>query len=88
MAEFEIIPLALKKIGQRNIPLEWIGQALNLPDQVVEGYGGRQVAQKVYHLSDREMLLRVVFEITEGRRVVVTAYLTSQIERYWRGEGE
>jgi len=48
MTEFEIIPLALKKMAQRNIPVEWIEQTLNLPDQVVEGYEGRQVAQKTY----------------------------------------
>lgn len=86
MTGFEIIPLAMKKIAQRNIPVEWIAQTLNLPDQVVEGYEGRQVAQKVYHSSGKKMLLRVVFETTEDRKVVVTAYLTSQLERYWTKE--
>ena len=82
--EFEIIPLALKKINQRNIPVEWVKQALNLPEQVLEGYEGRQVAQRVYHLSGKKMLLRVVFETMEDKKVVITAYLTSQVDRYWR----
>ena len=82
--EFEIIPLVLKKVGQRHVPVEWIEQTLNFPDQVVEGYEGRQVAQKSYNIGGKKMLLRVVFEPTESKRVVVTAYLTSQIERYWR----
>jgi hypothetical protein len=82
--EFEIIPLALKKIAQRHIPAEWIEQTLNYSDQIVEGYEGRRVAQKVYDIGGRKKLLRVVFEPTESKRVVVTAYLTSQIERYWR----
>jgi len=81
--KFEIIPLALKKIAQRRIPVEWVEQALNFPDQIVEGYEGHQVAQKVYDIGNKKMLLRVVFELTESKRVVVTAYLTSQIERYW-----
>ena len=79
--EFEIIPLALRKIAQRHIPVDWVEQTLNFPDQLVEGYEGRQVAQKVYNIGDKKMLMRVVFEPAGSRRVVVTAYLTSQIEK-------
>ena len=81
---YEIIPLALKKIAQRRIPMEWIEETLNSPDQLVEGYEGRQVAQKLYHEGDKKTLLRVVFEPEEDKWVVVTAYMTSQIEKYWR----
>ena len=82
--EFEIIPLALRKIAQRHIPVDWVEQTLHFPDQITEGYEGRQVAQKVYNIDDKTMLLRVVFEPTASKKVVITAYLTSQIERYWR----
>jgi hypothetical protein len=82
--ELEIIPLALKKIVQRHIPIDWVEQTLNFPDQVVDGYEGRRVAQKVYNIDNKRMLLRVVFESTAIKKVVVTAYLTSQIERYRR----
>lgn len=88
MTEFEIIPLALKKMTQRNIQLEWVKQTLNSPDQVVKGYEQRKVAQKLYNVGGKKMLLKVVFETTGATRVVVTAYLTSQIERYWRRERE
>ena len=40
--------------------------------------------REVYYSGDKKMLLRVIFETKENKRVVVTAYLTSQIERYWR----
>lgn len=83
---YEIIPLAVKKIAQRHISLQWIEETLNSPDQIVEGYEGRQVAQKIYHQGDRRILLRIIFELKGDKRVVVTAYLTSQIERYWRQE--
>jgi hypothetical protein len=82
--ELEIIPLALKKIVQRHIPIDWVEQTLNFPDQVVDGYEGRRVAQKVYNIDNKRMLLRVVFESTAIKKVVVTAYFTSQIERYRR----
>ena len=82
---FEIIPLALRKIKQRGIPLEWIEQTLSSPDQITEGYEERRVAQKLYNVNGKKMLLRVVFETAGGEvKVVITAYLTTQIERYWR----
>ena len=48
-------------------------------------YRGRRVAQKVYYVGDKKMLLRVVLEDND---TVVTAYLTSQVSRYWRDEHE
>ncbi len=83
---YEIIPLALKKIARRRIPMEWVEQTLESPDQIVEGYESRQVAQKRYCEGDREVLLRIVFEGEGDRQIVVTAYVTSRIERYWRPE--
>jgi len=81
----EIIPLALKKIRRRKIPIEWVEETVSNPNQVVEGYRGRRVAQKVYYVRDKKILLRVVLEDND---TVVTAYLTSQVSRYWRDEHE
>ena len=83
MKKFEIIPLALKKIGRRKIPQQWIEETVNRPDQTVDGYRGRKVRQKKYIVGGKEMLLRVVYEEKE-KLIVVTAYLTSKIKRYWR----
>jgi hypothetical protein len=77
MKEIEIIPLARKKI-----PEAWVSEALQNADQVVEGHGGRSVAQQRRRIRRREKLLRVVFEDTENKYVVITAYLTSDIKRY------
>lgn len=84
MKRIEIIPLALKKIKQRKVPIDWVKETLNSPEQVVNGYGGRKIRQKKYTLDNQEMLLRVIVDEKEDRLIVVTAYLTSQIERYWR----
>lgn len=80
----EIIPLAQKKMTQRGIPESWVKETLADPEQVVEGYGGRRVAHKRIAMEGKERLLRVVYEETEAALVVVTAYLTSDIARYWR----
>ncbi|OGX26715.1 MAG: hypothetical protein A3J51_03695 [Omnitrophica WOR_2 bacterium RIFCSPHIGHO2_02_FULL_45_21] len=69
---------------QRKISIEWIEETLKSPEQIVDGYGNRKVRQKKYILEDKEMLLRVIVDEDKDRFVVITAYLTSQIERYWR----
>jgi len=84
MKDIEIIPLAKRKMERRRIPEVWVSEALRNPDQVVAGHGGRSVAQQRRTVRRREMLLRVVFEETEDKYVVITAYLTSDIKRYWR----
>lgn len=83
MKRIEIIPLALKKIEQREVPREWIEETLYSPEQVVEGYMGRKVRQRKYALKGKEMLLRVIIDEEPDKFIVITAYLTSQIERYW-----
>ena len=83
MKEIHIIPLAERKAARRGILKEWIEETITSPAQIVEGYRGRKVAQKRYTLQEKEYLLRVVYEEKEESYEVITAYLTSQIERYW-----
>jgi hypothetical protein len=52
--------------------------------QTVEGYGGCKVAHKKYEIEKKEYLMRVVYEEKENVKIVLTAYLTSQVARYWR----
>ena len=81
MKKIEIIPIARKKAERRGISEKWIIETISSADQTIAGYGGRMVAHKRYSIGEKEYLLRVVYE--EGEKIeVVTAYLTSQIERY------
>lgn len=82
--DIEIIPLAKRKMERRGIPEAWVSEAIRNADQVVEGHGGRSVAQQRRRIRRRVKLLRVVFEETEVKYVVITAYLTSDIKRYWK----
>ena len=84
MKEIEIIPLARRKMARRGIAESWVNEALRSPEQVVEGHGGRLVAHQRRSIRRREKLLRIVFEETENKYVVITAYLTSDIKRYWK----
>ena len=86
MKRIEIIPIARKKLARRGIPEEWGRETINYPAQIVGGYGGRKVAHKKYMIEGKEYLLRVIYEEKEGTNEILTAYLTSQVERYWKGE--
>jgi hypothetical protein len=86
MKGIEIIPLAKRKMERPGIPEAWVRATLENADQVVEGHGGRLVAQQRRRVRRREKLLRVVFEETEERYLAITAYLTSDIKRYWKNE--
>lgn len=81
MKKIEIIPIARKKSKRRGISEEWINETVTFPEQVVEGYGGRKVAQRKYMVEDKKYLLRVVYEEERELKVVVTSYLTSQAGR-------
>ena len=71
-------------MGNTSIVEEWVEETINTPDQIIDGYGGRKVAHKKYLLNDKEYLLRVIYNDESEMKVVVTAYLTSQIDRYWK----
>jgi len=85
MKEIDIIPIARKKLDRRGISEDWIRETIISPSQIVDGYGGRKVAHRKYTVGGKEYLLRVVYE-EKDRNVVLSAYLTSQINRYWKEE--
>ena len=55
MKKIEIIPIAKKKIKGRGIPEEWITDTLNSPMQIVDGYGGRSVAQRKLQINENRI---------------------------------
>jgi uncharacterized protein YuzE len=78
--DIEIIPLAEKKLKRRGITERWVKETLDFPDQSLDGYGGRRVAQKKYLMKNKEYLLRVIYEEKEGLKLVVTAHEESIAE--------
>ena len=85
MKKIEIIPIARKKLARRGISGDWVKETINNPAQLIQGYGGRKVAQRKHKIENKEYLLRVIFEEKEESCDVITGYLTSQIDRYWEG---
>ncbi len=74
------IPHALERVNERGISKELVIEALTNPDKVGEGYLGRKVAQK--NMDGK--LIRVIYEEHEDKIIVITAYITSKIDKYLR----
>ncbi|MBN2472887.1 MAG: DUF4258 domain-containing protein [Anaerolineae bacterium] len=60
-----------------------IAVALN-PEQIVEAVGEHPVAQSQIEYAGQKALLRVVFHDNVDVRLIITAYPTTQIDKYWQ----
>jgi hypothetical protein len=80
---------AVENLTAREIERSDAEATLENPELVAPDPPGREIFMRRYfdRVLQQEMLLRVVVEESETERVVVTAYKTSQIRRYWK-EGQ
>ncbi len=78
MKRIVFIAHALERLRDRKISKELVIQALNEPDSVDTGYLGRKIAQKILNGK----LIRVIYEEAEDEILVITAYITSKVEKY------
>ncbi len=81
-------PHAIESIEERQIPREWIEQIIASPQQIVPEHAGRNAYQTQFidETSSRPFLVRVIVEEQGGGLIVVTAYRTTKIAKYWRSE--
>ena len=76
---------ARSEMTRRQLSDELVTGVAQDPQQSVALRGGRRVCQSRYSDSShgKEMLLRVICEERAGQLLVVTAYRTSRISKYW-----
>ena len=84
--DIEYIPHATNKIKRRDLSPALIEQTLQNPNQRIEADKGRKIAQSKIERAGTEYLLRIIYEETPGKLLVITAYLTNKIEKYWSAE--
>jgi hypothetical protein len=70
---------------ERELSEDLVRQAFAEPDEIVMGDRDRKVVHKRLGPAFRNHLLRVVFEEADDRWLVITVYVTSKVEKYWRG---
>jgi uncharacterized DUF497 family protein len=76
---------ARQELERRGISLAQLESVLNHPQQVVPDRKGRTVYQSQIDRGDGKMVLLRVIVIGDADGVlVVTAYRTMRVEKYWR----
>jgi len=84
---FVISRHAEEEIRRRQIPLGWLQALLRNPQQRIPQSGGKEILQSRMASEHGKMfLLRAVVAVDRDPPIVVTAYRTSRIEKYWRPE--
>ena len=71
----------------RDIPRKLLDEVLQDPGQVIRESGRPTIFQSRFQpfgTHRNEMLLRVVVDESRTPPVVVTVYLTSKVEKYWK----
>jgi hypothetical protein len=82
---FELSKHAREEMTRRDIPLQTVESVLSSPQQVVLDSTGKRVYQSKVELeAGKTYLIRVVTNEEGDVPVVITAYRTSKIEKYWR----
>ncbi|MBI5299642.1 MAG: DUF4258 domain-containing protein [Deltaproteobacteria bacterium] len=83
--KFKLTNHVKQEMERRGIPQPLLENVLEQPQQIVNEYGGKKTYQsKIDFGGGKIYLLRVVVDDTINPTVVITAYRTSKIEKYWR----
>ncbi len=84
--EFRLTNHAIFEMARRRISENDIARVLHAPEQAEHIQPGRAVYQSRLYIGEppKTFLLRIFIDIDREPPAVVTVYLTSKIEKYWR----
>ncbi len=86
--EIHLSEHARRQIEARKLSQEQVIAVARSPEQMVDREGELPVAQSRITFLGRPALLRVAFRDEGEVRLVVTAYPTTKIAKYWQVEDE
>jgi hypothetical protein len=75
---------AKQQLNERNISCQLIEKTLLEPQQTLKGKNDRKIAHRIFQIKGQNFLLRVIYEDFGNQLEIVTAYLTTKIDKYWR----
>ena len=78
---------ALERLSNREIEKDFVGNSVRHPDQAFEDES-RFVAHKKHfdRTKNKKYLYRIFYEKTKEEIIIVSAYKTSKIHKYWKEE--
>ncbi|MHA1974233.1 MAG: DUF4258 domain-containing protein [Candidatus Hodarchaeales archaeon] len=78
---------AMERINSRNISADQIRDAIAQPDEQYSNSLGRVIHKLLINDdSKEECLLRVFYKEDNDSITIISAYKTSKIKKYWKGE--
>jgi hypothetical protein len=80
---FRLSNHAKRERQRRGIPSDVLESVLHEPEQVVEARGGKKAYQSRVDFGGKTFLVRAIVAHDADPAVVVTAYRTSKIQKYW-----
>ena len=86
MGEYLITSHAAFEMRRRGLEESVVRGVLAAPEQCHAVRPGRDVLQSRIVVGGKIYLLRVFVDVDRDPAEVVTAYLTSRVAKYWRGE--
>lgn len=85
MIRWRLSKHARAEIIRRRLPFDMVVRTIISPQQIVPEKGGLRAYQRVLRLpAGRVTLLRVIVDDSIEPLVVITAYRTSKVHKYWR----
>lgn len=84
--EFVFSRHAREEVARRAIPMGIVVDVLRNPDQTIALTNSRRVFQSRVTIDDKLCLVRVIVDVRDDAQLVVTAYRTSKLDKYWRKE--
>ena len=81
---FRLSEHAKDEIVRRQLPVQIVHGVVTNPEQIVPEKEGRNAYQSRIDFNGKTFLVRVIVADQDDPATVVTAYRTSQIEKYWR----
>ena len=78
---------ALERMRSRNLTNDQIKEAIKNPDEQFHNQMGMVVHKILKHdESHDKFLLRVFYKDEEDTILIISAYKTTKIEKYWKGD--
>jgi hypothetical protein len=73
---------------ERGITEEMVFSIIENPQQTIAQGENKLIYQSIWYFEDeaKEFLVRVFVNIVKIPNLVITVYLTSKVEKYWRNE--
>lgn len=83
--KFIVTEHAKFELDRRGIHEDVVKNTINQPQQIISTGKSRSILQSKYYDSTikKEMLLRIIGKKINSKFIVITAYKTSKIKKYW-----